>query len=843
MYIHNASKKGEMIMTKKLTAWTLILTLIMSILALQITTFADSSADLDLSVLSEMDENTSQTQENYSYTWKVEEVDGDTVRTLELTLNGANIKTLTLPCKSYGKINVIINTASDSVIEEIGESYVFSYSYQWNSIIFGGAGALEIGSVNLQGGGNDHVITVSKGASVSITGDYSDLSFGASGSSNSSLFVDGTLSVNGNVYCGNVKIGEEGYLICKRVKVSGHGAADTNDYADAFVLEDGGKLEAIGDTAWCDDATGEYYAALVVSAQVESEDADTVIVLPDGYLPSGFSIAGSEYYVTIDNSDENPPKETSMEYGIIYGANIVKLGFTAEKYTIIFEDEDGTELQSEELEYGDTPVYKGTTPQKAADAEYTYTFDGWTPDIEEVTGEATYTATYTKTLNKYTIIFEDEDGTELQSEELEYGETPVYKGTTPQKAADAEYTYTFDGWTPDIEEVTSAQTYTAVFKAVPVSTSVHIVEFDTSGADDIADVSVTDAEKLTKPQDPVRNGYIFKGWFTNKELTDEYDFENAVVSSFTLYAKWEKKQSSGSGGGGGGTSYCTIEFETDDGSGTEKKRIAYNSKLKKPEDPTKDGYTFEGWYIDEKLETPYDFDTRVKKGFTLYAKWRQTNTSGALNTKEHFAYIKGYGDNTVRPDNYITRAETAEVFFRLLEDSIRDKNLSNENSFTDTDRNAWYNTSVSTLKKLEIVKGITSDLFRPDAYITRGEFAAICARFDNSDFEVTTQFSDVAGHWAEAEIAEAAAHGWIKGYEDGSFRPDEFITRAEAITLINRMTGRTPQKKEDLHKDMIKWIDNGDENAWYYIAVQEATNGHDYIRTAGGERWTKLKAE
>lgn len=763
-------------MTKKLTAWTLILTLIMSILTLQITTFADSSADLDLSALSEMDENTSQTQENYSYTWKVEEVDGDTVRTLELTLNGANIKTLTLPCKSYGKINVIINTASDSVIEEIGESYVFSYSYQWNSITFGGAGALEIGSVNLQGGGNDHVITVSKGASVSITGDYSDLSFGASGNSNSSLFVDGTLSVNGNVSCGNVKIGEEGYLCCKRVKVSGHGAADINAYADAFILEEGGKLEAMGDTDWCDDATGEYYTALVVSASVESEDADTVIVLPDGYLPSGFSITGTEHYVTIDNSDENLPEETSMEYGVIYGANTIKLGFAAEKYTIIFEDEDGTELQSEELESGVTPVYKGTTPQKAADADYTYTFDGWNPDIEEVTG---------------------------------------------------------------------AKTYTAVYKAVPITAPVHTIKFDSNGAGDIADASVTDTEKLAKPETPTRSGYIFKGWFTNVELTDEYDFESAVTTSFTLYAKWEKKQNTGTvSGSGGGTAYCTIEFKTDDESESTKKKVAYNSKLKKPEDPTKDGYIFEGWYIDEELETPYDFSTRIKKGFTLYAKWRQTNTSGALNTKEHFAYIKGYGDNTVRPDNYITRAETAEVFFRLLEDGIRDKNLSHENSFTDTDRNAWYNTSVSTLKKLEIVKGITTDLFRPDAYITRGEFAAICARFDNSDFEVTTQFSDVAGRWAENEIAEAAAHGWIKGYEDGSFRPDEFITRAEAITLINRMTGRTPQKKEDLHKDMIKWIDNSDENAWYYIAIQEATNGHDYIRLAdGNEKWTKLKTE
>jgi len=342
-------------MTKRITALILILTMLMGIFAMQITVYADTTPSLDLSELSETNVSTSKTEETYSYTWTVEEINGGTVRTLEITFDGADIHTLTLPCLSYGKIHVVINTKGDSNIVQIQESHVFNYSQQWNTITFEGEGNLEIGSLNIQGGGNDHMITVSRDASVSVTGVDASLSFGASGSNSSTLNVYGKLSVNGSVNCGNVKIGEEGYLYCKRVKVSGYGASDTNEYADAFVMEDGGRLEAIGDTDWSDNETGETYGAVVVSAQVESTDADTVIVLPQGYLPEGYSIKKAGNYITVDNADGNEPKGTSMEFGVIYAATSLKLGFEPEKYIIKFVNEDGTERQSEEIDYGLIP--------------------------------------------------------------------------------------------------------------------------------------------------------------------------------------------------------------------------------------------------------------------------------------------------------------------------------------------------------------------------------------------------------------------------------------------------------------------------------------------------------
>lgn len=301
------------------------------------------------------------------------------------------------------------------------------------------------------------------------------------------------------------------------------------------------------------------------------------------------------------------------------------------------------------------------------------------------------------------------------------------------------------------------------------------------------------------------------------------------------------EEKSSGGGSGGSITYYTVKFEENGGTDTSDVKVARNTKLAKPADPTKDGYIFEGWYTDEATETPYNFERIVTQGLTLHAKWRKANVSDVLNTADHFAYIKGYQDNTVRPEDNITRAETTEIFYRLLDDEIRNKNIADENSFKDTDLNAWYNTSVSTMTAIGTVVGRTKDTFAPDEFITRAEFAVICARFDNSEYEVAHTFADVENHWAENEIYEAAAHGWIEGYDDGTFRPDEFITRAEAITMINRMLDRTPKTAGDLHQDMVKWADNNDENAWYYIAVQEAANNHSYTKDADGiEKWEQI---
>lgn len=220
-----------------------------------------------------------------------------------------------------------------------------------------------------------------------------------------------------------------------------------------------------------------------------------------------------------------------------------------------------------------------------------------------------------------------------------------------------------------------------------------------------------------------------------------------------------------------------------------------------------------------------------------------TKVPALLNGSNHFAYVVGYKDGNVRPQGNITRAETAAIFFRLLKEEVRSENLSKHNDFADVTEDSWYNTAVSTMAGMNILKGRTANSFAPQAPITRAEFAAICARFDSGKAEENSGFTDISGHWAEKEIERAATLGWVSGYTDGSFHPDAPITRAEAMTLINRVLCRMPETKADLLDSMTKWPDN-QPGAWYYLAVQEATNSHTYEqKDSKYETWTALTAE
>ena len=211
-----------------------------------------------------------------------------------------------------------------------------------------------------------------------------------------------------------------------------------------------------------------------------------------------------------------------------------------------------------------------------------------------------------------------------------------------------------------------------------------------------------------------------------------------------------------------------------------------------------------------------------------------------LNSVDHYAYIIGYTDGLVHPEANITRAEVATIFFRLMTDEFRMEHWATENSFPDVQAKNWFNNGVSTSAKAGIIKGYEDGSFRPNRNITRAEFAAIAARFLSDEVNLPVSFSDISGHWAENEINRAVKAGWIKGYTDGTFRPDQPITRAEAVTLINRMLDRTPDK-DHLLPDMIRWPDNT-EDKWYYAAMQEATNSHDYERLEMDvtEDWTEL---
>lgn len=226
-----------------------------------------------------------------------------------------------------------------------------------------------------------------------------------------------------------------------------------------------------------------------------------------------------------------------------------------------------------------------------------------------------------------------------------------------------------------------------------------------------------------------------------------------------------------------------------------------------------------------------------------------TPSKPTLNTGDHYAYVMGYPDGTVRPNGSITRAEVSAILFRLLSDKTRDEYFTTESSFTDVKAGAWYNNSIATLEKAGvIVDTAKGDAFRPNEAITRAELAAMLAQFSDAKPVKGVKFSDVsAEHWAYEAIAIAAKMGWIEGYPDGTFRPDATITRAEMMTLVNRALERVPSDEDHLlSKRVMLTFPDCKSGDWFYIAVQEATNSHTYERAAteknGDEQWTALRA-
>ena len=297
--------------------------------------------------------------------------------------------------------------------------------------------------------------------------------------------------------------------------------------------------------------------------------------------------------------------------------------------------------------------------------------------------------------------------------------------------------------------------------------------------------------------------------------------------------------STGGGSSSGHSTRYTLHYESNGGTAYKDERYSSGTKVTLDKTPTRESYTFTGWYADKEL-TQKISSIKMTSDKTVYAGWEATGVPDKLNGDDHFAYVIGYPDGKVHPEGNISRAETATIFFRLLKADIRDGNLTADNDFSDVSDGQWHNKAVSTMAKLGIVKGRRADSFDPDASITRAEFAAICARFNTKPVENSGSFSDISGHWAENEIERAAAFGWISGYPDGTFRPDARITRAEAMTMINRVLCRMPQSESDLLDSMVTWPDNKPSD-WHYLAVQEATNSHDFNRQGEvGESWTKL---
>ena len=356
------------------------------------------------------------------------------------------------------------------------------------------------------------------------------------------------------------------------------------------------------------------------------------------------------------------------------------------------------------------------------------------------------------------------------------------------------------------------------------------------------------------------DGCTFTGWNTEPDGSGapyKAGDQITMTDNVVLYAQWTRNSS----GDGGDTGYTLRLTKLDAGNGTPLSGAKFELWRVGARSDTRLG-VYEtnryGWTQAEVSQSGdyYWVETVPPEGYRLNGGKHPTNTSKnsritvynaeaavpALFTDNHYAYIVGGPDGTVRPNDSMTRAGVATIFFRLLKDSVRDANLLTGCTYTDVPDGHWANTAISTMTGLDIVRGYDAAAFGPGDPITRAQFAAICARFDTGKSNGSRTFSDIEGHWAKAYIERAAELGWISGFQDGTFRPDAYITRAQAVTMINRMLNRLPEDPSDLLPGMNVWPDCGPGD-WFYLAIQEATNSHDYRRKAGSyETWTGLNA-
>lgn len=359
----------------------------------------------------------------------------------------------------------------------------------------------------------------------------------------------------------------------------------------------------------------------------------------------------------------------------------------------------------------------------------------------------------------------------------------------------------------------------------------------------------------------VRDGHSFVGWNTQRDGSGTHHVPGSsitVTDHIHLYAQWTRNSS----GDDSDTGYTLRLTKLDAGDGTPLSGAKFELWRVGTRSDTRLG-VYEtnryGWTQAEVSQSGdyYWVETVPPEGYRLGGGKHPTNTGKnsritvynteaavpALFTDDHYAYIVGVPGGTVRPNDSITRAGVATIFFRLLKDSVRDANLLTGNTYTDVPDGHWANAAISTMTGLDIVRGYDAAAFGPGDPITRAQFAAICARFDTGKSNGSRTFSDIKGHWAKAYIERAAELGWISGFQDGTFRPDAYITRAQAVTMINRMLNRVPEDPSDLLPGMNVWPDCSPSD-WFYLAIQEATNSHDYRRKADSyETWTDLNAD
>lgn len=455
-------------------------------------------------------------------------------------------------------------------------------------------------------------------------------------------------------------------------------------------------------------------------------------------------------------------------------------------------------------------------------------YDFNTPVTENITLTAKWN------INKYTVTFNSYGGTPVPpAQEVEYGLTATEPATAPTKTG-----YTFDGWYLGDEKYDFSDAveqnitlYANWEKNIYTVTYTDGVDGEEVFADQTYRVPFEDTTPAFKGN-PTRDGYVFDGW--------KPAFSDTVTGNVTYVAQWTARTD---------LSY-TVHYYLKNTT----KQVA-NDKMVAGQtfnaDVTENAIRISGYRVYGDSVKSITIGTGTNEIIFYYTRAYHPSTPSkpTLNTGDHYAYVMGYPDGTVRPNGSITRAEVSAILFRLLSDETRDEYFTTESSFTDVKAGAWYNNSIATLEKAGvIVDTAKGGAFRPNEAITRAELAAMLAQFSDAKPVKGVKFSDVsAEHWAYEAIAIAAKMGWIEGYPDGTFRPDATITRAEMMTLVNRALERVPSDEDHLlSKRVMLTFPDCKSGDWFYIAVQEATNSHTYERAAteknGDEQWTALRA-
>ena len=610
------------------------------------------------------------------------------------------------------------------------------------------------------------------------------------------------------------------------------------------------------------------------------------------YEFAGWKLAGTEDTALVN------PKEQAVTADVTYIAVFKPI---TRQYTVTWKNADDAvnSLATEKVDYNNKPT-KDPKDQasKASDAQYTYEFAGWKlagtadtalvdPTTIAVVKDVTYIAVFKPITRQYTVTYYVDGEKQGDEETYNYGTLVKIRGNAVKEG------HTFSGWKIGNEDA----------KDFEIKSNVTIEGFFTQNKHSYTinkhfynekDVEVKVENGKTKTgneyalvaelykDDAVNQTVDGKTYVYVPGLTKVTDNLKKLTKDVTIDLYYyldvkggEKPDETGNGtpdaweyrlafkvvngewnNGGNADIVVYVPFKDYKTGKTLKYVVVPITSIPAVGDKPNSGYRAGSW------DTTPVGNAKVEKDTVFTYTYAKKSSSGGgggggsrkptvtipddvptgLNGDDHYAYIVGYPDSTVRPQNGITRAEVATIFFRLLTDETRNANSTKSNSYSDVAAGAWYNHAVSTLSAMGIVKGDSQGKFNPNAPITRAEFAAIAARFDDKANTTAVDFSDIASHWAKNEISAAANNGWINGYTDGTFRPNNKITRAEAMTLVNRVLKRLPETAEDLHNDMIKWSDNSDTSAWYYLAVQEATNSHYYdIKENKHEKWSKLR--